>query len=113
MGHDVRDFRRFVEGKASEESAKREVEKPLLPQEETQEGLTGHPEFDKMVRIIQSNIEAAENHLNQLARATMVQVNADMKQKMTLEYMLAQGMVEAYKAIQLLPAAILKEQRPN
>ncbi len=113
MGHVVRDFRRFVEGKAAEESAKREEVNPMLPQEEAEVGLTGHPEFDKMVRIIQSNIDAAEEHLTKLARATMIQVEPNMKQKMTLEYMLAMGMVEAYKAIQLLPAAILKEQHPN
>lgn len=111
MSVDIKDFRRFKEGQTAQEDAVRQAEKPLLPQEEALAHLTGYPELDKVVRVLQANIEAAEEHLNKLAHVVLVQVDPNTKLKMTLEYMLAKGMLEAYKAIQLLPAQIVSESK--
>jgi hypothetical protein len=112
MSVDVKDFRRFVDDKAAEAAALKEVEKPMLPQEEgPSELMTGDPKLDKVVRVLQDNIKAAEAHLNDLAHVVCSTVSPDMKTKLTLEYMLAKGMLEAYKAVQKLPAAIMQESK--
>jgi hypothetical protein len=112
MSVDVKDFRRFVDGKAAEEAAIKEFERPMLQQEEgPPEYMTGDPKLDKMVRVLEDNIQAATAHLNDLSHVVCSTVSVDMKQKLTLEYMLAKGMLEAYKAVQKLPAAIMAEQK--
>lgn len=112
MSVEVRDFRKHLADK-QEAEAQAEPARPLLQQAEVKDGLTGHPELDKLLRVLQDNIEMGEKALNDLAHSVCVTVSLDMKQKLTLEYMLARGMVEAYKAIQLLPAQIIREQRPQ
>lgn len=112
MSLTVRDFRKHVDGKELEAEAHAPLA-PMLPQEASDTSETGIPELDKLVRVIQANIEMAEEHLQMAAQAVVVQVNVEMRQKMTLEYMLAKGMLEAYRAIQKLPAQIIAESQPQ
>lgn len=110
MGVDVRDFRRHVEGATQQEAQKQPMQ--LLPQEQA-DIVVADEHFNKLIRVLQASIEAGQPHLDEVAHAAALAINAEQRHKLTIEYAFTKGMLEAYKAVQEIPAKILDEETPK
>lgn len=111
MSITVRDFRNNVDG--AEKAERPKAPAPLLPQSNTTVATTGDERLDKLIRVLEFNIEAGEVHLNEVAHAAALALNTEQKQKMTIEYAFTQGMLSTYKALQQVPAKIIEEETPQ
>lgn len=111
MSVTAKDHRRFVDGKVNEERPV--VPIALLPQSQSEVPSTGDARLDKIVRVIEANLEMAKQHQIEVAHAACVALKEEAKQQMALEYMFTKGMIAAYQAIQLLPARIIQEETPQ
>ena len=110
MSVTAKDHRRFIEG--AEHKPAVQAPSQMLPQEHS-EIVVADEHLNKLIRVLQASIEAGQVHLDEVAHAGALALNVEQKQKMTIEYAFTKGMLEAYKAMQLIPAKILDEETPR
>ena len=111
MSVTVRDFRNHVDGADKVEKPKPVTQ--LLAQAQSDVPATGDDRLDKFIRVIQASLEATEAHYQEVAIQANLAANAEQHFKMRLEFMFTKGLIEAYKAMQQIPAKILEEETPR
>lgn len=110
MSIDVKDHRKYLEGKEAKENLqKSEV---LLAQVASETANTGDPYFDKLIRTLEALIKGGDDAARDLACACAGAVQADMGRLKQMEYMYVRGKVDGYKEAALIPARILAEAKP-
>ena len=116
MSVDVKDHRRYAEGKLAEaiKAAEAKVaDRELLAQKESEQACTGDEHLDKLIRVVQSSIGTAETHLSDVATQSIHMVQADAILASKCEYFFTKGRLAAYKEVVGLPAQILAEEKPK
>mgnify|MGYP001572365430 CR=1 FL=1 len=110
MSVDIKDFRRHVEG-----AVQREVPKPIqfMAQAQTEVPVTEDERFNKLIRVLQSDIDGQEANLRKLSDAAMIAVNQEQKLQLTYTFFITKGICEALKGVQQIPARILAEETPQ
>jgi hypothetical protein len=114
MSVDVKDFRKYTDGKLAEsiKAAEEKVaQKPLLEQAESTLAATGHPELDKLLRSIQELVNQAEAGKLQVAASAMDIVPEEGLRVRQFEYFFLKGMLQAYKNVSEMPARIIAESK--
>lgn len=109
MSIDVKDHRKFLEGKAKALEAEARPVMPLLKQIEIAKE-TGDPRLDKMLRAIGALIEEKDAHSIQVALKAVGCVQDDMIRLQQFEFFYTKGWLDALKATAALPAQILTEE---
>ena len=116
MSIDVKDHRRYAEGKLAESikaAAEKVAERELLDQKESVQACTGDEHLDKLIRVVQSSIGVVETHLSDVATQSVHLVQAEASLASKCEYFYTKGRLAAYKEIVALPAQILAEEKPT
>jgi hypothetical protein len=112
MSVDVKDHRRYLEGKQAEVVMDNGQTEPLLPQVQSELAHTGDPYLDKMLRAIEALIVDQEKLCIDTARKGIGCPQEDMFRLAQCEYMYICGKVEGLKEAAKIPARILAEARP-
>ena len=108
MSVDVKDHRKFLEGKLKEAEEKAQNRPPLLEQVESP--LTvGDTNLDKMLRTLQAGVEKHDKHANDIALKGMGCVQDDMIRLQQFEFFYTKGKVDALKEAMLIPEQIMAE----
>lgn len=113
MGIDVKDHRRYAEGKLAEsiQAAETKVAHELLQQVETVDANTGNPQLDKLVRAVQALLETSDTHANDIALKGIGCVQEEMIRLQQFEYFYTKGKSDAYKEVVQIPAKIIAESK--
>jgi len=107
---DVKDFRKFREGKLTEEALKAEPRR-LLDQVESEAANTGDAHLDKMIRGMQALIEKYDAHAQAVATKGIGCVQDDMLKLQQFEFFYTKGQSDALKGALLLPEQIIAESK--
>lgn len=113
MSVTAKDFRRFVEGSEAREEGYPRTPVKLMEQSASQVPDTTDERLNKLIRILQSDIDKQEENLTKLSQAAMLATNPEQKLQMTYTYFITKGIAEALKGVQQLPARILEEETPQ
>lgn len=111
MSVDVKDHRKFLEGKLKEEEARKAETKALLPQKESELATTGDEKFDKLIRALESMVTDCEKVANDAAVMCAGCVQEDMVRLKQFEFYYNKGHVDAFKKVMSIPAQILAEAK--
>lgn len=117
MSIDVKDHRRYQEGKLAEahkEALARieEKSKVLLPQAPSEQANTGNEQLDKFVRNIQENLDNFDKHATNVALKGIGCIQEDMIRLQQCEFFYNKGRVDMCKELLLVPAQIVAESKP-
>ena len=114
MSVDIKDHRRYAEGRLAESIKKAEAKltSPLLEQAESTAASTGDAHLDKLARSVQELLNKAEENAKAVALKGIGCVQEDLFRLQQFEYFFLQGQVEAYKQTLLIPQRILAEDKP-
>lgn len=113
MSVTAKDFRRFVEGAEARDESHPRTPVKLMEQAASQVPDTADERMNKLIRVLQSDIDKQEENLTKLAQAAMLATNAEQKLQMTYTYFVTKGIAEALKGVQQIPARILEEETPQ
>ena len=110
MSVDIKDFRRFVEGKAEEAPVR---PAPLLQQADSALATTGDDYLDKLIRVLEAKVVSLEAEAASIAAKAVGCVPEEMFRLAQCEYMYVKGKVDGYKDAAQIPARIIAESRPT
>ena len=115
---DVKDHRRYAEGKLAEsvkaaEDRLAERNKELLPQAPSDQAVTGDDHLDKMIRAIQGLHNTVEKHLTEVATTAIHSVNEMASRAAQCEYFYSKGKRDAYAEVVQIPARIVTEAKAS
>jgi hypothetical protein len=111
MSVDVKDHRKFLEGKLKDaDKLQAEKPKPLLEQRAIASE-TGDPRLDKMLRAVAAMIEKDDAHIMDVSIKGMAQLNPDAMRLAQAEYFYTKGRVDALQAVVKIPEQIILEER--
>lgn len=112
MSIDVKDHRKFLEGKLKESEAKKIAESQLLPQLHS-DGLpyTGDEKLDKLIRAVHALLTKHEEGAKQAALIGIGAVQEDMIRLKQFEYFYNKGHEDAFKAVINIPSQIMREAK--
>lgn len=108
MSVDVKDHRKFLEGKLKEAEEKRQAQPPLLEQVESPITI-GDVHLDKMLRTLQAGVEKHDKHATEVALKGIGCVQEDMLRLQQFEFFYTKGKIEALKEAMLIPEQIMAE----
>ena len=114
MGVDVKDHRRYAEGKLAEsvQAAEEKVAKQSLLLQSSSEGaITGDAHLDKMVRVFQDLLNTSDEHAKDIAFKGIGCVQEEMIRLQQFEYFYTKGKSDAFKEAMLIPARIVAESK--
>jgi hypothetical protein len=111
MSVDVRDHRRYLEGKASEEPQERSAPKSLLQQVEIAKE-TGDPRLDKLLRVIASRIEESDKNCIKLGLESASCIEEKLFRLKQGEFFFNKGILEGLKELAKVPQQIIDEETP-
>lgn len=109
MSVDIKDHRKFVEGKLRAVEA--DEKQPLLPQAESTEPSTGDDKFDKLIRCITELSKVDEEKAKAVAIKGMGCVQEEVFRLQQFEYFFTQGKIQAFKEAMQLPSQIIAEAK--
>ena len=115
MSVDIKDHRRYVEGKLAESilaaEEKLQKQKDLLPQAESELANTGHAELDKLIRAVQDLLDKSDLHAKDIAFKGIGCVQEEMIRLQQFEYFYTKGKSDAYKEVAQIPQRIIAESK--
>lgn len=107
MSVDIKDHRRYLEGKLKEV----QDATPVLLEQTGITNETGEPRLDKMLRAIAVCKERDEKHATDIALKGIGCVQDDMLKLQQFEYFYTKGKVDAFTEVSKVPEAILAEEK--
>ncbi len=109
MSIDIKDYRRLHD---TDKDPKVAAPVDPIAQVAVEENvLTGHAQLDKLIRALQSDIEATEAACAGLAQKGMGTVQHEMLTLLQFEYIYNKGKIDAWKAAAQLPKRIIAESK--
>lgn len=111
MSLDVKDFRRFKEGKLAEEAAKEDIRPKHLLQQVKIADETGDPRLDKLMRTLAHEIEKLDAEGIQIADEAMRCPDDRMMVVKQKEFLYKRGQKDALLGVMQLPAQIILEEQ--
>lgn len=114
MSVDVKDHRRYVDGKKVEEKERERPEPPkhLLKQVEIAQE-TGDPRLDKFLRTIAAKIEEHDARCVTIALEAAASIDEKLFRLKQGEFFFNKGIVEVLKEMAQVPARIISEELPS
>lgn len=112
MSIDVKDHRRYIDGKKNEEVKEEQIPRSLLKQVEIATE-TGDPRLDKFLRVIASRIEEHDARCVTLALEAAACIEERLFRLKQGEYFFNKGIVEVLKDMAKVPAQIISEETPT
>lgn len=116
MSVDVKDHRRYAEGKLAESvkaAEERIAAKSLLPQAPSEVANTGDVRLDKLVRAVTELLNKSDEHAKDIAFKGIGCVQEEMIRLQQFEYFYTKGKSDAYKEVVQIPAQIVAESKPT
>lgn len=116
MSIDVKDHRRYAEGKLAESIKAAETklaEAALLPQVDSEVANTGNEQLDKLIRVVEDLCSKIEPHVTDLAHKGMGSVQDELFRMHQIQYAFAKGQLAAYEEVKKIPARIILESKPT
>jgi len=114
MAVDIKDHRRYVDGKLAEAeqvAAEKVAQQALLPQSPSDLAVTGHDQLDKLIRTLQDLLNKSDEHAKELAFKGIGCVQEEMIRLQQFEYFYTKGKSDAYKEVAQIPARIIAESK--
>jgi len=116
MSVDIKDHRRYADGKLAEslkQAEQKVAQAKLLEQAHSEVANTGDERLDKYARSIQDLLNKAEAGCNAAALKGITCVQEDLVRLQQFEYFFLKGQVEILKKVLEIPAQILVEEKPK
>ena len=111
MSIDIKDHRKFVDGKLKEAMEKEEAKPVVLLEQRTVANETGEPHLDKLMRALAAQIEKDDAHSVDVAIKGMGNVNPDALRLHQNEYFYTKGKLDGLMFAMKLPEQIIMEEK--
>lgn len=114
MSIDIKDHRRYAEGKLAESVRAAEeklAQKALLPQVDSKDATTGDEHMDKLLRSVQASLDKYEEMAKNIATKGIGCVQEELIRLQQFEYFYTKGKCDALKEVALIPAQIIIEAK--